>query len=195
MGNFERQGVTIMEQVHRPAVLAVQGGDRDEIQTLLMAAAERFRASGVHVIGSVEHIPPGTDHQDVMLVDLVSGQTHRLHQDLGSGASGCSLDPVGLASACAQVEAAIAERLAAGGTAADTVVILSKYGREEAEGRGFTSAFYAAVAGELSVLTSLSPAASGAWEGFVGDMAQVVNPDLCEVDAWWSPHASFARAG
>ncbi len=195
MRNFERQGFAIMEQVNRPAVLAVQGGDRDEIQTLLMAAAERFRASGIHVIGSVEHIPPGTDHKAVMLVDLVSGNTHRLHQDLGSGAAGCSLDPVGLASACAQVEAAIADRLAEGGTAADTVVILSKYGREEAEGRGFTSAFYAAVAGELSVLTSLSPVASGAWEGFVGDMARVVNSDLCEVDAWWAPQPALAQAG
>ncbi len=184
-----------MEQVNRPAVLAVQGGDRDEIQTLLLAAAERFRASGVHVIGSVEHIPPGTEHKAVMLVDLLSGDRHSLHQDLGSGAAGCSLDPIGLASACAQVEAAIASRLAEGGTGADTVVILSKYGREEAEGRGFTSAFYAAVAGELSVLTSLSPAASGAWEGFVGDMAQVVNSDLCEVDAWWAPQPTLAQAG
>ncbi len=178
-----------MQQIYRPAILAVQGGDREVIQSLLMAAAERFRASGVHVIGSVEYIPSGVSHHDVTLVDLASGDTHRLHQDLGSGASGCSLDPEGLACACAQVESAIAARLSEGGSAADTVVILSKYGREEAEGRGFTAAFYAAVAGELSVLTSLSPNVVGEWEGFVGEMGQVVDSDLREVDAWWSAPA------
>lgn len=184
----------MMDEVSRPAVLAVQGGDREVIQSLLMAAAERFRASGVHVIGSVEHIPPGIAHKAVTLVDLVSGDQHPLHQDLGAGAAGCSLNPEGLANACAQVEAAIARRLSQGGTAADTVVILSKFGREEAEGRGFTTAFYAAISGGLSVLTSLSPKVKGEWEGFVGDMAQVVRSDLGEVDAWWNP-GGLAQAG
>ncbi len=174
------------EMPHRPTILAVQGGDREEIQHLLIAAAERLKAAGVRVLGVVEDMAPGVSHHDIMLLDLATGDTHRLHQDLGPGAAGCSLDPEGLAAACAGVETAIAARSAEGGAAADTVVILSKFGRQEAEGRGLTSAFYAAVAAEFSVLTSVSPSVSGEWGDFVGDMARVVPAHLSEVEAWWS---------
>ncbi|MFG1478182.1 DUF2478 domain-containing protein [Xanthobacter sp. V4C-4] len=166
-------------------ILAVQGADRDVIQTLLVAAARRLKADGAHVIGVVEDMVPGVAHHEVMLLDLVTGATNRLHQDLGPGSAGCSLDPEGLAAACAGVESAIAARAAAGGGAGDTVVILSKFGRQEAEGRGLTAAFHAAVAAEFSVLTSVSPSVSAEWGTFVGDMARVVPVEMDAVDAWW----------
>ncbi|WP_234052180.1 MULTISPECIES: DUF2478 domain-containing protein [unclassified Xanthobacter] len=169
----------------RPTILAVQGADREVIQSLLAEAARRLRAGGVHVLGVVEDMVPGIAHHEVMLLDLASGATHRLHQDLGPGSSGCALDPEGLAAACAGVENAIAARLAQGGAGADTVVILSKFGRQEAEGRGLTSAFHAAVAAEFSVLTSVSPSVAGEWVNFAGDMARVVSAELDEVEAWW----------
>lgn len=176
----------MVDAPNRPQILAVQGADRDVIQSLLVEAARRLRASGAHVIGVVEDMLPGVAHHEVMLLDLVSGATNRLHQDLGPGSAGCSLDPEGLAAACAGVEAAIAARAAAGGPAGDTVVILSKFGRQEAEGRGLTTAFYAAVAAEFSVLTSVSPSVSAEWALFAGDMARVVPAELGAVDAWWA---------
>ncbi|MFS8039301.1 DUF2478 domain-containing protein [Xanthobacter sp. AM11] len=169
----------------RPLILALQGGDREVIQSLLAQAAQRLRAAGVRVLGVVEHMPPGCDHEDVLLLDLVSGEANRLHQSLGPGAAGCSLDPAGLAAAAAGVERAIAARLAEGGNLSDTVVILSKFGRQEAEGRGLTSAFHAAVAAEIAVLTSVSPTVRGQWDGFAGDLAGVAPATLDEVDAWW----------
>lgn len=169
----------------RPMILALQGGDREVIQSLLVRAAGRLREQGVRVLGVVEHLPPGCAHEDVLLLDLVSGETNRLHQDLGPGSAGCSLDPAGLAAASAGVERAIAERVAAGGDLSDTVVILSKFGRQEAEGRGLTSAFHAAVAAEMAVLTSVSPTVRLEWDGFVGDLAAVAPADLSEVEAWW----------
>lgn len=167
-------------------ILAVQGADRDAIQGLLADAAARWTAAGVHVIGVVETLPPGGAHHEVMLLDLASGQTHRLHQNLGSGAAGCSLDPEGLANACAGVETAIAARLAAGGGPQDTVVILSKFARQEAEGRGLTDAFHAAVAAELPVLTSVSPSVGTDWAAFTGDLARIVPVAWEPVAAWWS---------
>lgn len=177
---------------NRPMILAVQGGDREEIQSLLVAAARRLQASGAHVLGVVEDMPPGVPHQDVMLLDLVTGATNRLHQDLGPGSAGCSLDPEGLAAACAGVENAIAARVAGGGGGRDTVVILSKFGRQEAEGRGLTAAFYAAVAAEFSILTSVSPSVAADWSAFAGDMAQVVPAELAEVEAWWDGAEALA---
>ncbi|MEP9352611.1 DUF2478 domain-containing protein [Xanthobacter sp. KR7-65] len=169
----------------RPMILALQGGDREAIQALLADAARRLSASGVRVLGVVEHLSPGCAHEDVLLLDLVSGETNRLHQDLGSGAAGCSLDPAGLAAAAAGVERAIADRLAEGGDLSDTVVVLSKFGRQEAEGRGLTSAFHAAVAAELSVLTSVSPSVHAQWDGFAGDLAVLAPAAVATVEDWW----------
>lgn len=166
-------------------ILALQGADREVIQALLANAARRLAAGGVRVIGVIEHLPEGGGHEDVLLLDLVSGETHRLHQDLGPGAAGCSLDPAGLAAASAGVERAIAARLAEGGDMSDTVVVLSKFGRQEAEGRGLTSAFHAAVASEMCVLTSVSPTVRAEWDGFVGDLACIAPAHLDAVDAWW----------
>ncbi|MFG1429477.1 DUF2478 domain-containing protein [Xanthobacter sp. V0B-10] len=174
---------------NRPMILAVQGADREVIQALLVEAARRLKAQGAHVIGVVEDMVPGIAHQDVMLLDLVTGATNRLHQDLGPGSSGCSLDPEGLAAACAGVESAIAARLAQAGAegedGAGTVVVLSKFGRQEAEGRGLTAAFHAAVAAEFFILTSVSPTVAEEWGGFSGDMARLAPAELAEVEAWW----------
>lgn len=173
------------EVLEKPLILAVQGGDREEIQSLLVAAALRFQAEGLRVLGVVEDIDPAGHHKDVMMLDLVSGARNRLHQDLGPGASGCSLDPAGLAAACAGVESAIAARLAEGGDLSDTVVILSKFGRQEADGRGLTGAFHAAVAAEIAVLTSVSPTVTQEWHLFAGDMARIDRADLTAIAAWW----------
>lgn len=173
-------------------ILAVQGGDREAIQALLADIARDMGARGLKVIGVVEHLPPGGAHEDVLLVDLASGETHRLHQDLGPGAAGCSLDPAGLAAASAGVERAIAARLAEGGDLTDTLVVLSKFGRQEAEGRGLTSAFYAAVAAELRVLTSVSPTVRAQWDGFTGDLAEVRPAVLASIEAWWRAPGSLS---
>ena len=166
-------------------ILALQGGDREHIQSLLAEAAHRLRAGGVRVIGVIEHMPPGCAHEDILLLDLVSGETNRLHQDLGPGSAGCSLDPAGLAAAAAGVERAIAERLAEGGDLSDTVVVLSKFGRQEAEGRGLTSAFHAAVAAEIAVITSVSPSVRAEWDGFAGDLAAVSSATFASIEDWW----------
>lgn len=168
-----------------PMILAVQGGEREAVQALLAQVARDMGARGLRVLGVVEHLPPGGAHADVLLLDLVSGETNRLHQDLGPGADGCSLDPAGLAAASAAVERAIAARLAQGGDLSDTVVVLSKFGRQEAEGRGLTSAFHAAVAAELRVLTSVSPTVRAEWDGFAGDLAAVRPAARDTIDAWW----------
>lgn len=171
-----------------PMILALEGADREAIQGLLAQAARRFAAAGTRVLGVVEHLPPGGDSADVLLLDLVTGATLPLHQNLGSGAGACSLDPSSLTAACAWVESAIAAHLSEEQDAAGTVVILSKFGRQEAEGRGLTDAFHAAVAGELKILTSVSPSVRAEWSAFAGDLARIATPDLDQVDAWWAVH-------
>ncbi|MGU3493302.1 DUF2478 domain-containing protein [Xanthobacteraceae bacterium A53D] len=163
-------------------ILALTGSDREAIQQVLGHAVRDFSASGWRVLGVVEEMQP--NGEDVLLRDLVSGATHRLMQDLGPGSTACSLDPAGLADACAGVEEAIAAFLAEGGSAAGTVVILSKFGRQEAEGRGLTHAFHAAVAADLPILTSVSPVVADAWAGFAGELAAYAPVETDAVTLW-----------
>ncbi|MGQ3674546.1 DUF2478 domain-containing protein [Xanthobacter sp. TB0139] len=178
------------EETSHIAIFALQGGSRVQMQGLLHRAAENMRAAGLYVLGAVECVSEGMEDDAVRLLNLASGSANALHQNLGAGAAGCSLDQERLVNVCAEVEAAIAARLSEGGSGADTVVVLSKFGREEAEGRGLTGAFHAAVSAELPVLTALSPNAEWAWEGFAEGMAELVPVMDAEgavgaAEDWW----------
>lgn len=174
-------------------ILALEGADREAIQGVLAEAARHLAAAGARVLGVVEHLPAGGAMADVMLCDLLTGETLPLHQNLGSGAGACSLDPSSLIAACAWVEGAIAADDAAARDPRQTVVILSKFGRQEADGRGLTGAFHAAVAAELKVLTSVSPSVRAEWGTFAGDLARIAPPRLDEVTRWWAAHAGQAE--
>ena len=169
----------------QPRILALRGADRIRVRRALHAAAERWRARGLTVIGTVEVLPDPADPDCVHLLDLTSGDRFPLNQDLGPGSAGCSLDPQGLAAACGRVEAAIAA-LGADACARGAVVILSKFGRQEAEGQGLTAAFGAAVAAGLPVLTSVSPVVTDAWAAFAGPLAGYGAVSDTVADEWLS---------
>lgn len=175
-------GVTAADGRRGPQILALTGGDREAIQAMLRRAVEDVSQAGCAVIGVVEEIEDGGAH--VVLRDLASGAFFPLTQDLGPGAGGCSLDPQGLAAACGSVEAAIAALPPAGEARGRVLVVLSKFGRQEAEGRGLTHAFHAAVAADLPVLTSVSPVVATAWAAFAGDLAAFVSLDVAAVRTW-----------
>lgn len=183
-------GPCLAGDVEAPQILALTGADREVIQALLRQAASDFLTAGHRVIGVVEEIEPGG--VQVALRDLASGAAYPLTQDLGPGSAGCSLDPAGLAAACGGVETAIAACIA-DGTSEATIVILSKFGRQEAEGRGLTHAFHAAVAADLPILTSVSPVVSAAWERFAGDLARLSAVDAAAVRAWLAALGSSRR--
>jgi hypothetical protein len=112
------------------------------------------------------------------LRDLSNGTVTSISQDLGPGSSACNLDTAGLAEACMRVERPIA-------LGAD-LIILSKFGKQEAERGGLSDAFRAAVAAGPPILTAVSPAMSEAWHRFAGPLSEFLLADLGSVDAWWS---------
>jgi hypothetical protein len=86
--------------------------------------------------------------------------------------------PVWVAEACAAVQRSIA-------VGAD-LVIISKFGKQEAARGGMSDAFRAAIAAEPPVLTAVSPAMSDAWRAFAGSLSQFLPLDPEVVDTWWS---------
>ncbi len=112
----------------------------------------------------------------VLLRDLRSGDCHPLKQDLGSGSTSCSLDLASLAAACLSVETAIQEGC--------DFVIISKFGKMEASGRGLASAFYAAISAGRPIITSVSPSLTEAWNGFANPLTMFVEPNYDAIETW-----------
>lgn len=110
--------------------------------------------------------------------NLSTGAIISISQNLGHGSTACNLDPSGLIEACAAVERTIA--------AGADLVILSKFGKLEADRGGLSDAFCAAIGAGLPILTAVSPAMTQAWHLFAGPLSQFIPADARVVDAWWS---------
>jgi hypothetical protein len=77
--------------------------------------------------------------------------------------------------------AAVRDDIAAG----CDLVVLSKFGRLEADGGGLRDAFAAALEAGVPVLTSVSPVYTDKWQAFATPLFTVLPPDADRVDAWW----------
>jgi hypothetical protein len=163
-------------------IVALQGATSPVIQGLLRGFATRLAASGLRVAGVVETADDSSNPcRSMALRNLDDGRMFSISQDLGPGSQACSLHPEGLALACAAVQDSIA-----GGA---DVVILSKFGKQEAIGRGLSDAFGAAMMAGLPIITAVSPAMMNDWQNFAGEFAECVRAEVAQRASWiesWS---------
>lgn len=163
-------------------IVALHGAASNVIQGLLADIAAKLAARGLRVAGVIENSKDGPNQCRFMeLRNLDDGRVFAISQNLGPGSQACNLHPEGLALACAAVQESIS-------TGAD-VVILSKFGKQEALGGGIRDAFGAAIAAGIPIITSVAPAMMNDWRRFAGDLAQCVGADTAKFDSWldgWS---------
>lgn len=164
------------------AAVVYQAGFR--IDTFLAAVTRRLRAEGVKLAGVIQENAGDADAacSKMTLVDLAANERFHISQDLGSLASGCRLDPGGLAAADGKLRTAL-------DTGAD-LVILNKFGKAEAEGGGLRSTFARAIGTGVPVLTAVRPPYTEPWAEFHGGLAITLSPDLDAVCAWCRSVAS-----
>lgn len=149
-----------------------------DCDSALAALVERLALEGRRAIGAVQL--PQTGEARVMDLRLLpSGRVLRISQDLGAGAAGCQLDPGALEQAVALAEAA----LAAG--PADLLVV-NRFGRQEAEGRGFAALIGTALAADIPVIVGLSPKLRPGFERFAGDLVEWLPADPVALLDWWA---------
>lgn len=168
----------------------LQGGSRMEIQSVLWAVAQELIASGHRLAGMVEHneAPVFHDKRDSRLRDVAGDASCCLFQDLGRNSRACSLDPSAIAQACGLIEASIAPEL--------DLVVLSKFGKVEADGGGFRTAIGKAMLLDIPILTSVNPLFDASWQEFTCGLATRLPIDMAAVRAWWCDGAATeASAG
>ena len=150
-------------------------GDR-----LLSEVAFGLLAEGRAVAGAVQRNVLSCDGLPARMdLDvLASGARIRISQDLGAQAAGCRLDPGALEEAVGLVEAALAA------DPPPALLVVNKFGRQEAEGRGFRRTIGLALAAGIPVLTAVSADRRAAFEAFADGLAERLAPDPDALRAW-----------
>lgn len=150
---------------------------RGDIDFLLHQVAQSIITAGYRPAGTAqintERPDAGPCDMDVLV--LPSGPTLRISQSLGSEARGCRLDPEALERAVGLVQASLPE---------SDCLIVNKFGKHEADGRGFRAVIGEALALEMPVLVGLNELNAGAFLEFSGGIAKSIDPSAHEVEHW-----------
>ncbi|MFY0595307.1 MAG: DUF2478 domain-containing protein [Cognatishimia sp.] len=152
-------------------------GDLDQV---LYRFAKAEMARGTHVVGVVQ---VNTDRDDCPLCDmdvevLPDGPTIRISQDLGREAKGCRLDPDALETSVTEVGNRLNSDVA--------LLVLNKFGKHEANGRGFRDTIGQAMALDVPVLCGVNALNREAFEEFSGGTAKFVAPTPEALADWFS---------
>ena len=160
----------------RVACIMTEGVGQTDL--LLHDFATRAAARGLRLCGTVQvntDCGPGRPcDMDVRV--LPDGPVIRISQSLGAGARGCRLDPEALEQAVATAEARLAD-------GAD-LVIVNKFGKHEADGRGFRTLIAEAVARDVPVIMGVNGLNAARLAEFLGDVPERPEPVPEALDAW-----------
>ena len=162
-------------------VMSPGKGDTD---LLLQQVAEILQTLGRRPCGLVQINTdnPRGGRCDMDVRVLPQGTTLRISQSLGRGARGCRLDADALETAVTLVDAALEN-------GADCLII-NKFGKQEANGRGFRNTIAEALVRELPVLVGLNGLNLEAFQTFAGDMAEQLPSDPTRVVEWFDARPS-----
>ncbi|WP_410216723.1 DUF2478 domain-containing protein [Paracoccus sp. (in: a-proteobacteria)] len=140
---------------------------------LIEDLARDLQTRGLRVAGAVQRnhdLGPDCACDMDMIVLGDAGAPIRISQSLGTGASGCRLDTGALEEAVART----APHLAGA-----ELVVIPKFGRQEAMGRGFRELIAQAAGAGLPVVLYVPRQQRAAFQEFAGDLAtEVAPPDL-----------------
>jgi hypothetical protein len=151
---------------------------RGDTDLVLEGLATDLAARGLRCCGTVqinsERAESGPCDMDVRV--LPDGAILRISQDLGPQARGCRLDPAALETAVGLV--------AAGLSSGPDLLIVNKFGKHEAEGRGFRDVIAEAIAMDIPVLVGLNGLNRPAFETFADGMAIQLPAKPAALMAW-----------
>jgi nucleoside-triphosphatase THEP1 len=163
-----------------PGVLlaAIQHSGGRRIDRLIASIAGQLKRQGLRVGGVVQSNVEraGECRCDMRLEELTTGRIVSISQRLGPQSRGCRLNDVALEQIVALVEASLEDGL--------DILILNKFGRQEAEGKGLRTAVAHAVAADIPVLVGLNRAYVAEWREFCEGEGQLLEAEPAAVTCW-----------
>ncbi|MFV0515100.1 MAG: DUF2478 domain-containing protein [Jhaorihella sp.] len=152
---------------------------RGETDRLLSTLALRLKARGVALAGVVQTNTECSDSTkcDMDVQVLPDGETIRISQSLGAWSRGCRLDPAALERAVAQVGACL--------DSGPELLIVNKFGKHEADGRGFRPLIGEALGRGIPVLAGVNGLNEGKFLDFTEGSAERLAGDPGALEAWF----------
>jgi len=173
------------------ALAAVRYEARFQIDDFIADVARVLAAEGARLGGVIQENEEtaredGSCCATMRLVDLRARERFTISQDLGPDSRGCRLDPRGLAEVESRLDAATADDI--------DLLILNKFGRAEAEGRGLRAIFARAIEAGVPILTAVRAPYDEVWQDFHGGLSADLPADPAVVLAWCRARIAMAAA-
>jgi len=151
---------------------------RGETNLLLADLAEYLANQGLRLCGTVQvDTERADDHRcDMDVKVLPEGPLIRISQSLGRESRGCRLDPEALEQAVAMTDAALQGDV--------DLLIINKFGKHEAEGRGFRDTIGIALERGIPIIVGANKLNLDALQAFCGDLAEPLDADLGKLKDW-----------
>jgi len=145
---------------------------------IIAQCAAGLVASGYRLGGIVQSNAhrPGRRRCDMYVKDLLGGDEIKISLDRENEARGCRLDPDAFARIDAWIERAALERF--------DLLIINKFGREEARGRGLRPVIAEALIAEIPLMIGVSTRNLCDFLTFVGDSVAHLRSDIEAMMAW-----------
>lgn len=159
-------------------IAAIQGAESAVIQRLLGEFVASVRPYA-RVAGVIEQAPNavGPISSDPELCSLGDARRYPIFQDLGPSSTACALDADGVVTACEAVRRDV--------VAGCDLLVLSKFGKLEAQRSGLAAAFAAGVEAQAPILTSVAPKFDAQWTAFAAPMFVMLPPTMAAIERWW----------
>lgn len=169
-----------------PIIGAIIYDTKDFPNEVMDDVVARLRADNVRLGGVHQRRRPGSvSNCDVDLEELSSGAKFHIYEDRGKDARGCKLDT--------SIFADVASHAAQGLQSQPDLVLINKFGKEEAEGRGLLDILSGAVSDGIPLLICVPARNLDAWNDFAGDYAMKLRPDRDAILKW--TRAALSMAG
>ncbi|WP_375785044.1 DUF2478 domain-containing protein [Bradyrhizobium sp. Pha-3] len=170
--------IDTLEEIDPNDVAAILYQPNDDVDKLLADFAQDLARQGVRVGGIVQRHFKGANVTHAMVaVDVATGQEISISKPLDSGAMSCTLDTNGLAEAAAAVSRALRDKV--------DLLVISKFAKQEALGRGLRAEFVDAITRGVPLLTAVPRKCLGDWRTFTGDVGTLLVCDRQVVEEWW----------
>ncbi|PMR76231.1 DUF2478 domain-containing protein [Billgrantia endophytica] len=160
-----------------PAAAIVHDGNGQGADALLAEFARTLQANGQRVAGLITALDEhGVRCHPMQLIDVTSNTRYPIGQDLGPHSHACSLDPSGLVAASGVLREAL--------HAAPQLVVINRFGAQEAAGRGFSTEMLVLMVKGIPLLTVVSHRHLTAWRELSGGLAIGLPPALPVLQRW-----------
>lgn len=168
---------TVLLMTAESRIFVATGHGGNDLQRLLARSARTWRDFGCGIVGVLAE--PGEDESARcgagFLRDIASGETFSMALEKPPIDTACHLDARGVQAACTQLLPQIPS---------SDIVILSKFGKLEADRQGLWAAFRMAIAAGKPVLTTVSSRHAEAWTAFAPTATRFA-ADPASLAHWW----------